>query len=137
MKKRNILITESDMKRLKPIVESSDMFFAGDRENFDALEQELDRADVVATEKAPENLVTMNSQVRVRDLDAGAVSVYTLVFPQDADASRNKISVLAPIGTALLGYRVGEMIECRVPAGTKKLKVEAVLYQPEAVGVAA
>jgi len=77
----------------------------------------------------------MNSQVRIRDLEAGRVMVYTLVFPQDADASQGKISVLAPIGTALLGYRVGDMIECKVPAGVKRLRVEEVLYQPEAAGV--
>jgi regulator of nucleoside diphosphate kinase len=136
MKKRTILITESDMKKLKPIVGFAGAFATRDRENLQLLEQELDRADVVRAGEIPENVVTMNSQVRVRDLDAGSVTVYTLVFPHEADASKSRISILAPIGTAILGYRVGDVIECKVPAGIKRLRVEEVLYQPEAAGVA-
>lgn len=135
MKKRTILITESDMKKLRPIVGFAGAFATSDRESLQLLEEELDRADVVSADEIPENVTTMNSQVRVRDLEAGRVMVYTLVFPQDADASQGKISILAPIGTALLGYRVGDVIECKVPAGVKRLRVEEVLYQPEAAGV--
>jgi regulator of nucleoside diphosphate kinase len=135
MKKRMILITESDMKKLKSIVGFAGVFATRDRENLQLLEEELDRADVLRADEIPENVVTMNSQVRVRDSETGCVMVYTLVFPQDADASKNRISILAPIGTALLGHRIGDVIECNVPAGVKRLRVEEVLYQPEAAGV--
>jgi regulator of nucleoside diphosphate kinase len=74
----------------------------------------------------------MNSSFRLRDLETGEEVVYTLVFPAKADSSSGKISVLAPIGTAVLGYRVGDVVEWQVPAGMKKFKVEAILYQPEA-----
>jgi regulator of nucleoside diphosphate kinase len=67
-------------------------------------------------------------------MSKGEEQVYTLVFPRDADTATGKISVLAPIGTAILGYRVGDMIEWQVPAGKRKLKIEEVIYQPEAAG---
>jgi regulator of nucleoside diphosphate kinase len=76
----------------------------------------------------------MNSKVRVRDMQSGEVKDYTLVFPHQADVTEDRISVLAPIGTALLGYKAGDVIELSVPDGTRVLKVESVLYQPEASG---
>ena len=60
--------------------------------------------------------------------------VCCLVFPEDSNADQGKISIFAPIGTALLGYKVGDIIEWKVPAGLMKLKVEEILYQPEAAG---
>jgi regulator of nucleoside diphosphate kinase len=60
--------------------------------------------------------------------------IYSLVFPQEADASEGRISILAPVGTAMIGYRVGDVIEWEVPSGLRRLKVEDVLYQPEASG---
>jgi regulator of nucleoside diphosphate kinase len=76
----------------------------------------------------------MNSQARVRDLKSNEEMVFTLVFPTEADYVRGWLSVLAPIGTALLGYRAGDTIELEVPAGVRRLKIEQVLYQPEAAG---
>ena len=76
----------------------------------------------------------MNSSVRLKDLDTKKELTYTLVFPSDADAGQNRISVLAPIGTALIGYRVGDIITWEVPAGRRRLKVEKIIYQPEAAG---
>ena len=77
----------------------------------------------------------MNSVVRLRDLDSGETEEYELVYPADADMAHNRISVLAPIGTAILGYRLGDVIEWPVPAGLRRLRVEEVLYQPERAGV--
>jgi regulator of nucleoside diphosphate kinase len=68
------------------------------------------------------------------DLDSSKEYEYTLVFPENADSTTGKISILAPVGTAMLGYRVGDVIEWVVPAGKRRLKVEKVLYQPEASG---
>ena len=100
------------------------------------LEQELDRAQIVSPSQVPEDVVTMNSRVRVKDVETGEDKTYTLVFPRDADFAQGKISVLAPIGTAILGYRVGDVIEWRVPGGRRKLRVEEVMYQPEAAEAA-
>ena len=74
----------------------------------------------------------MNSTFRLKDLQTGEEAAYTLVFPGTADSSDRRISVLAPIGIAVLGYRVGDTVEWEVPAGLKQFKVERVLYQPEA-----
>jgi regulator of nucleoside diphosphate kinase len=82
----------------------------------------------------PHDVVTMSSRVRLKDLGMNEEKVCTLVFPSEADLSQQKISVLAPIGTAILGYRIGDTVEWRVPAGVKKLRIEEILFQPEAEG---
>ncbi len=89
---------------------------------------------VVSSTEIPKDVITMNSQVRLKDLDSGEEVIYCLVFPHAADSKQQKISILAPIGTALIGYRVGDIIEWNVPAGLKRLKIEEILYQPEAAG---
>ena len=73
-----------------------------------SLERELNRAKVVQPAEIPADVITMNSRVHLKDLEAGEDLFYTLVFPSDADFGQNRISILAPIGTALLGYRVGD-----------------------------
>lgn len=131
---RTIYVTESDKARLEDLFDYVSNVWKRDQRYVDALRRQLEHAEAVAAAEIPADVVTMNSQVRVRDLGAGKVTVYTLVFPRDADFSRNRISILAPIGTALLGLRVGDVVEWKVPAGTRRLKVESVLYQPEAAG---
>jgi len=96
------------------------------------LEVELNRAIIVDTDKIPPDIVTMNSKVYLRDMDTGKDEFYQLVYPEDADIEQNKISILAPIGTAILGYKVGDIIEWKVPAGLRKLKIKKIVYQPEA-----
>ena len=76
----------------------------------------------------------MHSRLRLRDLDSGKDMVFTLVFPSDADADQGKISVLAPLGTAVLGFRRGDTFEWHVPGRVRRLQVAEVLYQPEAAG---
>jgi regulator of nucleoside diphosphate kinase len=76
----------------------------------------------------------MNSEVRLIDLDSGEIKVYKLVFPSQV-RTENSLSVLAPIGTAILGYHVGSVIEWPVPKGVRRLKVLDVLFQPEAAGL--
>ncbi|KAB2835548.1 MAG: transcription elongation factor GreAB, partial [Candidatus Brocadia sp.] len=72
--------------------------------------------------------------VVLQDLETGEEETYTLVFPENADIARGKISILAPIGTAMLGYEAGDAFEWKVPAGKRRLKVKQILYQPEAAG---
>jgi regulator of nucleoside diphosphate kinase len=133
--KHKIYITEFDMKRLKGLIK-----FAEERSDkrviqyIDELDEELDRAEIVKPDEIPTDVITMNSTFRLRDLDSGEEMVYTLVFPGKADSTNGKISILAPIGTAMLGYRVGDTVEWKVPAGLKRLKVKGVVYQPEAAG---
>jgi len=127
---RTIYITDADMKRLRPLVEE----LKNSRDDLRMLQQELVRARVIAPEEVPADVVTMNSKVRVRDMAMNEVTTYTLVFPDQANIEQHKISVVAPIGTAMLGQQVGDEFEWQVPAGPVRLRVEEVLYQPEAAG---
>jgi len=134
VKHRKIYITESDMKRLRDLLEAAAGTLRRDSDNLRRLEEELDRAEIVRQEDLPSDAVTMNSRVLVEDIDCAVRTAYELVYPRNADISRGKISVLAPIGTALLGYREGDSIEWEVPAGKRRLKILRVEYQPEAAG---
>ena len=131
---RDIYMTEFDLKRLMELVQVGITFKGKDGEYLQRLEQALDRAHVVEISAIPQDVVTMNSRVRLLDVYTGEERLCALVFPSDADIELNKISVLAPIGTAMLGYRVGDIIEWEVPAGLKQLRIDEILYQPEAAG---
>jgi regulator of nucleoside diphosphate kinase len=131
MNTRQIFVTEDDMARLKELIRASRGVASRDEAHLAELHRELDRADVVAAMDIAPDVVTMHSTVRVRDLESGANAVYTLVFPGDADVTKRRISVLSPIGTALIGYRIGDTIQFRTPGGTRRLEVADVLYQPE------
>jgi regulator of nucleoside diphosphate kinase len=134
MTKRAIHITDYDMQRLRKLLEGAQMWNQKDRAYLDHLEGELDEAVLVPTKKVPPNVVTMNTQMRITDLDTGKEMMLQLVFPSDADFDRGKVSILAPIGTALIGYQAGDTIEWNVPAGIRRLRIEAITYQPEAAG---
>jgi regulator of nucleoside diphosphate kinase len=95
---------------------------------------ELERAEIVRPKDIPADVVTMHSKVRLNDLVSGESNTYSLVFPTEANFAEGKISVLAPIGTAILGYRQGDPIEWPVPSGLRRLKIEEILYQPESAG---
>jgi len=131
---REIVVTEFDQSRLRNLLEGARRWNARDRTHVDDLEAELDRADVVLPGNVPFDVVTMNSEVAVRDMDSNEVMTFAVVFPSDADVNRRRISILAPIGTAVLGSRVGDMIDWKVPGRSRRLKIERVLFQPEAAG---
>ncbi len=106
-------------------------FREAELERMEELESELNRAIVLENDRVPPDLITMNSKVRLKDMDTGKEEFYQLVYPEDADIEQKKISILAPIGTAILGYKAGDIIEWQVPAGLRKLKIGKILYQPE------
>lgn len=128
MERPRILITDHDFVRLAQLVKLDESRSA------EALEEELARASIVSQKDIPNNIVTMNSKIRFVTQDNDTETEVTLVFPKDADVSSKQVSVLAPIGTALLGLQVGQTIEWAVPSGSRRLKVVAVPYQPEASG---
>ncbi|ROP59266.1 regulator of nucleoside diphosphate kinase [Enterobacter sp. BIGb0383] len=101
----------------------------------DALNDELDRAQMCSPQTMPADVVTMNSEVKFRDLSSGEERVRTLVFPAQLTDSNTQLSVMAPVGAALLGLRVGDTIHWELPGGaTTHLEVLALNYQPEAAG---
>ena len=133
-KTANIYITDPDYNRLSALIEKTREGNGVDRQYLNKLEAELDRAEIVDAKDIPANVITMRSTVRLKDLVSGEENTYSLVFPTEADFSQGKISVLAPIGTAILGYKSGDTIEWRVPSGLRRLKVDKIIYQPEAAG---
>lgn len=134
MEERTIYITEFDMKRLRELIAEAKRLDRRGNDYLESLEAELSRGKVVAPTDVPPDVVTMNSRVGLVDLDTEEEMVYTLVFPHEADITQSKISVLAPIGTAILGYRVGDTLTWQVPDGMRRLRVKQILYQPEAAG---
>lgn len=134
MSKRKIYITRQDMNRLRELLRSTCDPFGKERPYLDRLRAELNRATVVAAEKIDASVVTMNSMVRIRDNDGSRTTTLTLVFPEDADPESDRVSVIAPLGAALLGYRVGDRISFNLPSGQRACEITEVLYQPEAAG---
>lgn len=127
---REIYITAADMTRLRTLIGG----LKNSRDDLATLSAELDRARIVAPAEIPADIITMNSKAQLREIPDDDLMTYTLVFPDKADADAGRVSVLAPIGTAMLGQREGDEFEWEVPAGRLRLRVEKVLYQPEAAG---
>jgi len=134
-KESTIYITEVDLARLRKLIEAArDGGIDSNTPYMNKLEDELDRANIVDPKEIAMDAITMRSKVRLKDLESRKEMIYSLVFPTEADVDEGRISVLAPVGTAMIGYRVGDIIEWEVPSGLRRLKVEEVLYQPEASG---
>ncbi len=127
-----ITISSLDADRLYKLIESiPENNFAGRNE----LEAELDRANIVEPTDVPPTIVTMNSTVKFVVESTQAEFTLTLVYPKDIDSSGNKISILAPVGSALLGLSQGDEIEWPKPGGGLiKVKIKAITYQPERAG---
>ena len=134
MEVRDIYITEYDLRRLRELLQVGISYAGRDRPSLETLEEELNRAHIVEPAAVPHDVVTMNSRVRLTDMDTNESKIFTLVFPSEAKLEEQKISVLAPIGTAVLGYRVGDTVEWQMPGGVRNLRIEEILYQPEAAG---
>jgi regulator of nucleoside diphosphate kinase len=134
MTEKKIYITTFDLDRLTDLIEAYRNSGHQKKIPIDILEKELERAEIVDPKKVPADVITMNSTAYLKDLNTGEEIIWSLVFPKDANTEENRISVMAPIGMALLGYRVGDVIEWEVPGGLRKLKVIQTLYQPEACG---
>src|SRR5688572_22121878 len=97
----------------------------------DDLRRAISRAKVVQPARVPGDVVTMRSKVRLSDLTRERDEVYTLVYPEEADLSQGKLSVLSPLGTALLGARVGDVVSLVTGAGPRTIKIRSILYQPQ------
>lgn len=132
MKKRTIIMTASDHEELSYAIAGAGKLSRRARGEMTGLETELARAKIVGADEVPADVITMNSRAELLDLETGERMEFTLVFPLDANIEAGKISVLAPLGTAMLGYRVGDEFKWIVPYGLRRLKVVAVRFQPEA-----
>ncbi len=133
---KTVMLTKADYMRLKVLVRADPNPTDQDKDALQELRAELDRAVVVEAARIDAEIVTMNSRVRIRELSTGAEHEYTLVYPLAADFASGRISVLTPLGAALIGYRKGDDVEWKVPGGIRRFKIIEVLYQPEASGEA-
>jgi regulator of nucleoside diphosphate kinase len=125
MQETPIYFSERDYERLRGLVDGR-FTQRAQRPTLSQLERELDRAEIVPEESLPADVVAMYSTVRLVDLDTDREHVYTVVYPHEADADRGRISVLAPVGTAVLGYRAGDIVEWEVPAGVRRFRIAEV-----------
>lgn len=124
----SLVVSSQDFDRVQQAMTSSAGFSVA------RLDSELARAQIIEPKEVPRNLVTMNSQVTYENLHSGKKHTVCLVYPRDANIRENRISVLAPLGSALLGLSEGQEIEWLMPGGTRRLRVLEVVYQPEAAG---
>jgi len=126
-------LTDFDVSRLEVIVDRLSQQ-AAPPPILPVLDRELERAIVMKPEEIPPSVVTMNSEVEVRDLETGSTLCLTLVFPTLANIESGRVSVLAPMGLALLGSREGDEVAWQTPRGVRRSRVERVVFQPEAAG---
>ncbi len=132
--RKPVYITEYDMQRLLRLLNGIQSY-PQERVRLELLIEEMERAVVVPSEKVSEDVVTLNTRMRVRDLDSSEETSIQLVFPNDGDFEHGKISVFTPMGAALIGYSKGDIAEWRVSAGIKRLRIEEITYQPETDGL--
>lgn len=125
MRNRPVLISEIDAARLRDLL-AVRARAARDQEHLHELAEELERARIAEPEDVPSDVITIHSRIQVLDLTSGERRELTLVLPRESDANAGRISVLAPLGTALLGYRVGDEIEWQMPGGLRHLRIEGV-----------
>jgi regulator of nucleoside diphosphate kinase len=125
-----IVMSRLDYDRIEALLEG-----AGERVDTSALEAEITRAEVVEPAQMPADVISMNSTARFRDETSGEERELTLVYPRDANAETGHVSILAPVGSALLGLRVGQSIHWPLPGNrTATLRVLSIKYQPESAG---
>jgi regulator of nucleoside diphosphate kinase len=130
---RSIHLTAADMERLRAVIQAFRGGDDRDRPYLAALAAELERSVIMPSDEVPPDVITMNSRVRLRD--GRQTWTMTLVFPENADPEDGRVSVMAPLGAAILGCRVGQRVSFRVPNGqTRSCEILSILYQPEAAG---
>jgi len=132
---KTIILTESDRSRLSKVLDVQHSFGSGKLGScLKELNADLQTASIVNSEEVPSDVITMNTRVLLRDLPSGDEEEWVLTFPETADIYENRISVLAPMGVAMLGSRVDDEITWETPRGEARARIVSVAYQPEAAG---
>jgi len=129
-----ILISSLDAVRIQSRIDKARNGGINAPINLVPLMNELNRAKKVEPAKVPKDLVTMNSIITLQNIKTEQITKLQIVYPEDADLTKKKISIFAPIGTALLGYRKGDIISWTIPSGTAEFKILDIVYQPESEG---
>lgn len=129
--RRGIVVAEADARRLRGLLSAHRESAARDTLHLNELALELERAMLLARDAIPEDVVVMDCSVKVLDLSSGEQREYTLTYPENSNPAAGRISVLAPLGTALLGYREGDEVEWLMPGGLRRLRIEKVRRHDE------
>lgn len=130
----NLIINRLDYARIKKCINDAKQFKSISSIEAEKLMKELDTAQIVEPEAIPSNVVTMNSIVKLSFLNNNKQVQFQIVYPDQANLKENKISIFSPIATALIGYKVADEIEWIVPAGLTNIRIDKIIYQPEAAG---
>ncbi len=133
MKEQTLIFSDYDVERLEEMLDGY-RFATAKRNSVAALADELSKGNVVPASKVPADVVTLNSRIVLHDLDKETRMEVTLVLPAAANFAEGRLSVASPIGTAVLGYTEGDIIEWQVQSGMKRIQIEKLLYQPERAG---
>jgi len=131
---KKLIINRLDAERIRQNISKFKSGKPYSVSDIERLVEELNRAIVMAPEEIPSDIITMHSVVKVKYVNNDKSVTIQLVYPEEANVKENKVSIFVPIATALLGYKKGDIINWRIPGGKVKIKVEDILYQPEAVG---
>lgn len=129
-----LIINRLDYARIKKCINDAKQFKSITDSEAENLMNELDSAKIVEPESVPSNVVTMNSIVKLSFLNNNKQVQFQIVYPSQANIKENKISIFSPIATALIGYKVKDEIEWIVPAGLTRIRIDEIIYQPEAAG---
>jgi len=130
-----IVLSTLDVSRLRSILSAARQKPRRDHDQLDDLRDEIEQAQILEAEEMPEDVVVLDASVTVCDIETSVCSDYVVVSPSQADVTKGRISVLAPLGTALLGYRQGTQIRWRMPGGIRSLKIRRVVQPPSAGGM--
>ncbi|MBP6872957.1 MAG: nucleoside diphosphate kinase regulator [Bacteroidales bacterium] len=129
-----LIINKLDYARIRKSIEDARQFKSLSSTDAEKLMNELNSAEIVEPEAIPSNVVTMNSIVKISFLNNDKQIQFQIVYPSKANIKENKISIFSPIATALIGYKVKDEIEWIVPAGLTRIRIDEIIYQPEAAG---
>jgi regulator of nucleoside diphosphate kinase len=129
-----IILNRLDYGRIKKWIKDAKQFNSISQHEAQNLLQELESAEILEPEDVPSNVVTMNSIVKMSFINSRKQVQFQIVYPDKANFKDNKISIFSPIATALIGYKVGDEIEWIIPAGMTRIRIDEIIYQPEAAG---
>lgn len=129
-----ITISTLDYQRIYKSINEAEDSNSITEEEAQALAGELEKAKIVEPQEIPDDVITMNSKVKITFVKSNKQIELKIVYPHEADINQNLISIFSPIAAALIGYKVGDTIDWIVPSGPTSIKIDEIIYQPEAAG---
>lgn len=130
----NIIVNRLDYIRIQKQIGEAKQNKTIDAAEAEKLINELNSATILDPDKIPGDVVTMNSVVKITFVDSGRQQEFKIVYPNEANLKEKRVSIFSPVATALIGFRVGDLIEWMVPGGLTKIRIDEIIYQPEAAG---